>query len=164
MWRISICILHVEPPNPWGRCVCVYACVVQEKSQQVSTQLACILSVCARASVCFPVNISGSIHALCGSLVYFSMQLCWARGLNNAQRDSKIEWMSVHVLLANFLCDLLHWSVPVSASCDTYTHFPTENTQNNGSEYAGSQSNHKTHYNFEHAHIQTHYLPSKTAA
>lgn len=42
--------------------------------------------------------------------------------LNNAQRDSKKEWMSVHLLLANFLCDLLHPTVPVTASCDTHTH------------------------------------------
>lgn len=58
--------------------------------------------------------------------------------LNNAQRDSKIEWMSVHLLLANFLCDLLHSTVPVTASCGT--HLPSENTEYNGNQYTGSQS------------------------
>lgn len=46
----------------------------------------------------------------------------FGEGLNNAQRDSKIEWMSVRLPLANFLCDLLHSTVPVAASCDTCTH------------------------------------------
>lgn len=46
----------------------------------------------------------------------------FAERLNNAQRDSKMERMSVHLLLANFLCDLLHSTVPVTASCDTCTH------------------------------------------
>lgn len=63
-------------------------------------------------------------------------------GLNNAQRDSKIEWMSVQVLLANFLCDLLHSTVPLTASCDTYTHthVPVENCAYDGSWRAGFHS------------------------
>lgn len=89
-------------------------------------QLACILSVCAWKHVraCCPVNIPVCIHAYFESLVYlskFSVSV-FGEGLNNAQRDNKIEWMSVHLLLANFLCDLLHSTVPVTGGCDTFTH------------------------------------------
>lgn len=106
MWRISICLLHVRLANPWGGsvCACVGVCVFahEQTSRYAPTHTAgpsCIW-VCK-----FNVSVFGE-------------------GLNNAQRDSKIEWMSVHLLLANFLCDLLPSTTPVTASCDTYTQNP----------------------------------------
>ncbi len=53
----------------------------------------------------------------------------FGEGLNNAQRDNKIEWMSVYLLLANFRSDLLHSTVPVTA-CDTFTHTSLLRIQN----------------------------------
>lgn len=82
--------------------------------------------VCVRLPPCVFLRAShcASVHTWspwCIWVCKFNVSVFGER-LNNAQRDSKIKWMSVRLLLANFLCDLLHSTVPVTTSCDTCTH------------------------------------------
>lgn len=130
MWRISICLLHVRLANPWGGsvCACVGVCVFAHEQTSRYPRSLHALHLCANvhATMCFPVNISVCTHTAGPSCIWvckFNVSV-FGEGLNNAQRDSKIEWMSVHLLLANFLCDLLPSTTPVTASCDTYTQNP----------------------------------------
>lgn len=132
MWRISICLLHVRLANPWGGsvCACVGVCVCLPMNKPVGILAACMHCTCVRMCTppcvflwifqCAPTHTAGPS---CIWVCKFNVSV-FGEGLNNAQRDSKIEWMSVHLLLANFLCDLLPSTTPVTASCDTYTQNP----------------------------------------
>lgn len=114
--------------KPLGN-VCVFA---RETNQQVSISRGLYIPyLCNSACLCAFVHVHicvcesditffcehPTVHpCILGSLEYLSMQVqCFSicNGLNNTQGDSKIEWMSVHLLLANFQCDLLHSSVAV---------------------------------------------------
>lgn len=103
MWRISICLLHVALPNPWGEWVCSCVCP-WTKPVGIPEAWVVILfvPVSMHTTTFFPVTIpvctNAHVSPQCIWVCKFNVSV-FGEGLNYAQRDSKIEWMSAQLPL-----------------------------------------------------------------
>lgn len=118
--------------SPYGCCtqplknVCVHVCVCEVNGRLEWTPFLC---ACVCSHYCACLRVCSCIQKLPSVLQYASsMFQCFSEQLNKAQTDRMNEWISVHLLVANFFFVWFITQQYPSQLCYTYIFFPIENS------------------------------------